>query len=103
MSDFEITPGDVISHAGSVEGFGSALTAAGTQGANVDLGIETYGIIGQVFSVHARMSISEMGGSISELASALPDVADALRDCADSTKETDDDHASLFEKFMEGS
>ncbi|GAB3435057.1 type VII secretion target [Actinophytocola sediminis] len=102
MSDFAMVPDDVLTHAGSVAGFGTSLAATGRTGADVDLGIETYGIIGQAFSVHARLSISEMGGSISELASALPEIADALRDSADSTKDTDDEHARLFEQFMEG-
>ena len=95
-----MVPEDVTTHAGDVDGLAGELTKAGEQGANVDLGIETYGIIGQAFSVHARMSITDVGNSISELASALPEIAIALRDCADSTKENDDYHATLFDQFM---
>jgi uncharacterized protein YukE len=98
---FEMVPADVTSHAGSVEGLGGQLKAAGDSGAGVDLGIETYGIIGQAFSVQVRASMAEVGNSISELASALPAIADALRDCADSTTETDDYHAGLFGQFMQ--
>ncbi|OLF14511.1 hypothetical protein BLA60_02245 [Actinophytocola xinjiangensis] len=96
-----MVPADVTGHAGSVDGFGTALSAAGAKGAGVDLGIETYGIIGQVFSGSARVQIAMTGNSISEMASSLPDIADALRDCADSTTQTDDEHASLFEQFLE--
>ena len=97
---FEMVPADVHSHAGSVDGLAGDLTAAGEQGANVDLGIETYGIIGQAFSGHARMSMADVGNSISELASALPEIAAALRDCADATAENDEFHAGLFDQFM---
>lgn len=99
---FEMVPEDVISHAGNVDGLASEVKAAGELGGNVDLGIETYGIIGQAFSVHARLSIADMGKSIAEMASALPEIADALRDCADSTRETDDHHASLFDQYRGG-
>ncbi len=99
---FEMVPEDVVSHAGAVEGIAGDLRAAGERGGGVDLGIETYGIIGQAFSVHARLSIADMGRSIGELASALPEIADALRDCADSTRETDQHHASLFDKYKGG-
>ncbi|OLF16292.1 hypothetical protein [Actinophytocola xanthii] len=99
---FEMVPADVIAHAGAVEGLAGELTKAGERGAGVDLGIETYGVIGQAFSGHARTSIANMGDLIAELASALPDIADALRDCADSTRETDEHHATLFDQALKG-
>jgi hypothetical protein len=99
---FEIVPADVIAHAGAVEGLSGELTKAGEQGAGVDLGIETYGIIGQLFSGKVRTAIDDMGEAIAELASALPDIADALRDCADSTRETDEHHANLFDQALKG-
>jgi uncharacterized protein YukE len=99
---FEMVPEDVISHAGAVDGLAGDLRAAGDQGGGVDLGVETYGIIGQAFSVHARLSIADMGRSIAEMASALPEIAAALRDTADSTRETDGQHADLFDKYRGG-
>ena len=97
-----MVPADVTGHAGSVEGFGTSVTAAGKAGAGVDLGIETYGILCQAFSVYARLQIAETGDAISQVGSALPGIADALRDCADSTTETDDDHAALFDQIKGG-
>jgi len=99
---FEMVPDDVTTHAGNVDGLAGDLKQAGRNGGGVDLGIETYGIIGQAFSLHARASIASVGDSISELATALPDIADALRDCADTTRETDEHHAGLFDKFIGG-
>ncbi|MCT2581546.1 ESX-1 secretion-associated protein [Actinophytocola gossypii] len=99
---FEMVPDDVTSHAGNVDGLAGELTKAGQKGGGVDLGVETYGIIGQAFSLHARASIASVGCSISELATALPEIADALRDCADTTRETDEHHAGLFDKFLGG-
>ena len=99
---FQMVPEDVVSHAGAVDGLSGDLRAAGELGGDVDLGVETYGIIGQAFSVHARLSIADMGKAIDEMASALPDIADALRDCADSTRETDSRHADLFDRYQAG-
>jgi uncharacterized protein YukE len=99
---FEIVPADVIAHAGAVEGLAGELTKAGERGASVDLGIETYGIIGQAFSGRVRASIDEMGRTIADLASALPEIADALRDCADTSRETDEHHANLFDQALKG-
>lgn len=94
-----MVPADVVSHAGDVQSMGMELTRAAGRGQSVDLGIDTYGIIGQVFSVPVRIHIAAIANSINELAGALPDVADALRDCADATQQTDDEHAKLFAKF----
>ncbi|WP_245778172.1 hypothetical protein [Lentzea xinjiangensis] len=99
MTSFAMEPADVISHAGNVQAMGMELTRAAARGQSVDLGVETYGIIGQVFSVPVRLHIAAIANSINELANALPDVADALRDCADATRQTDDDHAKLFAKY----
>ncbi|MFD9703831.1 hypothetical protein [Lentzea sp. NPDC059081] len=99
MSDFAMVPADVVNHAGTVQSMGMELTRAAGRGQSVDLGVDTYGIIGQVFSVPVRIHIAAIANSINELADALPDVADALRDCADVTQQTDDEHAKLFTKF----
>jgi hypothetical protein len=97
---FEIVPEDVISHAGNVEGLGTRLAEAGRQGSSVDLGIETYGIIGQAFSGSVRSEISQTADAIAEAASAFPDIAAALRDCADIHRETDAAHSTVFDKFL---
>ncbi|MFD5827350.1 type VII secretion target [Lentzea sp. NPDC060358] len=99
MSDFTMVPADVTSHAGTVQSMGTELTRAAGRGQGVDLGVDTYGIIGQAFSVPVRIHIAAIANSINELAAALPDVADALRDCADVTQQTDEEHAKLFAKF----
>ncbi|GAA1264766.1 type VII secretion target [Saccharothrix xinjiangensis] len=97
---FEMVPEDIINHAVNVQSIGAELAKVATRGESVELGTETYGLIGQVFSVPVRIHIALIAKSVNELASALPDIADALRDCADTTQQTDDDHAKLFGKFM---
>jgi hypothetical protein len=99
---FEIVPEDVINHAGNVDQLGTRLADAGRAGGTVDLGIETYGIIGQAFSLSVRGEISQTAAAISEAASAFPDIADALRDCADLVRETDAANSTVFDTFLRG-
>lgn len=97
---FEIVPEDVINHASNVEGLGTRLADAGRTGGSVDLGIETYGIIGQAFSLSVRNEISQTAAAIAEAASAFPDIADALRDCADIVRETDNANSNMFDQYL---
>jgi hypothetical protein len=97
---FEIVPEDVINHAGNVEQLGTRLADAGRAGSSVDLGIETYGIIGQAFSLSVRGEISQTAAAISEAASAFPEIADALRDCAHIIRETDAANSKVFDQYL---
>lgn len=97
---FEIVPEDVINHAGNVEQLGTRLADAGRAGGSVDLGIETYGIIGQAFSMSARDEIGRTAAAIAEAASAFPEIADALRDCAHIIRETDAANSRAFDQYL---
>jgi hypothetical protein len=97
---FEIVPEDVINHAGNVEQLGTRLTDAGRAGSSVDLGIETYGIIGQAFSLSVRNEIGQTAAAIAEAASAFPDIANALRDCAHIIRETDAANRTVFDSYL---
>jgi uncharacterized protein YukE len=97
MSDgFQVVPGELNTHADSVNGFGDQLTAAGDKGRGVDLGIGTYGIIGQAFSGGVRSNISQTGGSINEMGTALKDAATGVRECAKAYQQVDQDNSKLF-------
>lgn len=97
---FEIVPEDVVNHAGNVEQLGTRLADAGRAGSSVDLGVETYGIIGQAFSLSVRGEISQTAAAISEAASAFPEIADALRDCAHIVRETDAANSRVFDQYL---
>lgn len=98
MSDgFQVVPGELTTHADSVNGFGDQLSAAGDKGRGVDLGIGTYGIIGQAFSGGVRSNIAETGGSIDEMGTALKDAATGLRESAKAYQQMDQDNAKLFQ------
>lgn len=104
MSDgFKAEPADIEKHAGEVDRLGDQLGKAGEKGAGVDLGIETYGIIGQAFSASARQEISETGHAITELSTAFSGMGDALRACAETYTGLEEELAAGFDEMLGGS
>lgn len=103
MSDgFKVEPPDLTNHAGEVERLGDQLGKAGEKGAGVDLGTETYGLIGQAFSMSVRQEISETGTAIKEMSGAFSGISEALRGCAASYQRIDDEIAEVFDKILGG-
>jgi uncharacterized protein YukE len=97
MSDgFEVVTEDLTRHAGTVEGLGGQLESAGNKGKGVDLGVQTYGIIGQAFSMGVRSNISETGDAITEMATALKDTAEGIRACAEEYDQVEQANSTIF-------
>lgn len=104
MSDgFKVEPADLTQHAGEMDRLGNQLGKAGEKGAGIDLGVETYGIIGQAFSTGVRQELAETGNAIDELSDAFSGISDALRECADTYARIDDEIAQIFDKLLGGS
>lgn len=97
---FAVAPDDLEKHAGEVDRLGSQLGNAGKKGAGVDLGVGTYGVIGQAFSASARHEISETGDAIAELSTAFSGVADALRACAETYTGLEEELAAGFDEIL---
>lgn len=93
----DVTIGDINKHASRVTELGNQLKAAGDTGSNVDLGVQTFGIIGQAFSVGVRGSISATGEAIKALSTTFDTTSDELRECATDYRNTDDDNKVMFE------
>lgn len=103
MNDgFKVEPADLTKHAGEVARLGDQLGKAGEKGAGVDLGTETYGIIGQAFSLSVREEISETGTAIKELSGAFSGISEALRECADGYQRIDGEIAEVFDRILRG-
>jgi uncharacterized protein YukE len=96
MGHTEVKVGELRDHAGQVAKLGRELTKAGETGGNVELGGETYGIIGQAFAGGAKDSIHGTAQAIKDLAATFADVAAELSECADEYQRTDDDNSVMF-------
>ncbi|TVT27563.1 hypothetical protein FNH05_30785 [Amycolatopsis rhizosphaerae] len=79
MADgFHSTPEDLAKHSATVTGLGERLRQASATGGGVDVGGETFGIIGQAFAFKVKGDITETAGAISDLAVGLTDFGEGV-------------------------
>ncbi|PXY27537.1 hypothetical protein [Prauserella muralis] len=96
---FESTPEDLATHAATVDRLGDRLTKVGETGAGVDLGIETYGIIGQMFSGGARDEITQTSDAIKEMGTGLSDFGEGVKAAGQQYAKVEQEIRELLEKF----
>lgn len=94
---YKVEPADLTTHAGTVSRLGEQLGKAADTGGGVDLGVDTYGIIGQFFSVSAREQISGTADSIREVAASLASLSQAVTSCAEVYELLEDGAAADYE------
>jgi uncharacterized protein YukE len=97
MSDgYQVNIDTLDTHATIVDGLGTRVRAAGEKGAGADLGIETYGIIGQMFNGQVSESIAQTGRAVAEISTALGHTADGLRESAENYYMVEQDNVRIF-------
>ncbi|WP_199434941.1 hypothetical protein [Qaidamihabitans albus] len=96
---FKSTPEDLATHSATVDKLGERLTKAGETGGGVDLGIETYGIIGQAFSGDAREQIAETAEAIKEMGSGLTDFGEGVKAAGEHYRQIETEIRDLLDKF----
>jgi len=96
---FESTPDDLATHSATVNRLGDRLTKHGEAGGNVDLGIETYGIIGQAFSGGARDQISQTSEAIKEMGKGLSDFGEGVKAAGLHYQQVEQEIQELLKKF----
>lgn len=77
-------------HAGHLRGASDTLAAAADRGAAADLGLETYGIIGQLFSLEARAHLAAVAGVIRGEATGLDALADGVVAASDAFEQVEE-------------
>jgi len=96
---FKSTPEDLATHSATVTGLGERLEAAGKTGAGVDLGGETYGLIGQAFAGDVKDQITQTAEAISELASGLTDFGEGVAAAGQQYQQVDAEIRELLKTF----
>lgn len=99
---YKVQPEDLATHAGTVEKIGERLRKAADTGTGVDLGVDTYGIIGQFFSTTARAEITSAGESMREYADGLMSLSTAVRTCAEAYELLEDVSSNDYEAQAKG-
>lgn len=98
---FKSSPEDLRTHSATVIRVGEDLSAAGDKGASVDLGIETYGIIGQAFSGNAKEQITQTANAIKDMGSGLTTFGEGVQAAGDAYQQADDDISEFVKTFGE--
>ncbi|AXB47775.1 type VII secretion target [Amycolatopsis albispora] len=98
---FKAKPDELVTHAGTVLKLGERLNQAGTKGGGVDLGIETYGIIGQAFSGDVREQIAETAAALNELGEGLTDFSEGIKEAGGAYERFEKEVQELLELFKE--
>ncbi|SFP98991.1 Excreted virulence factor EspC, type VII ESX diderm [Amycolatopsis arida] len=99
MTGFKSTPEDLATHSATVKRLGEQLSGAATTGRGVDLGGETYGIIGQAFAGDVKEQITQTADAIDELASGLSDFGDGVESAGQQYQRIEDEIEQLLKKF----
>ena len=79
-----------------------AIKACADTGKQTDFGINTFGIIGQVFSGGARTQAHNVSGDLSKTVTFVQSVSKDLDDTAETYRQTDGGNAEMFEQLQAG-
>lgn len=89
-------------HAKNVANDAEAIKACADTGKQTDFGINTFGIIGQIFSGGARTQAHQVSDNLSKTVQFVQSVSRDLDDTAETYKQTDGGNAEVFKQLQEG-
>jgi hypothetical protein len=96
---FHSTPDDLATHSATVSGLGSRLSQAAAKGGGVDVGGETFGIIGQAFAFGVKGDITETAGGIADVAAGFSDFGAGVRLAGQNYQQVEDEIQELLAQF----
>ncbi|GAA5113110.1 type VII secretion target [Haloechinothrix salitolerans] len=99
---YKVEPEDLATHAGTVDKLSERLRKAADKGTGVELGVDTYGIIGQFFSGGAREEIAAAGESMRDYAAGLTSLSKAVKTCAEAYERMEEASAKDYEAKARG-
>jgi hypothetical protein len=100
MADkIHVVTDELHTHAANVGHLAERVDNCAHTGAGTDFGADTFGLVGQIFSVGCRQQAHAAADSLGQAASAVRDVSQGLRDTADTYHGDDNDNAELFERL----
>jgi hypothetical protein len=95
----QVVTHELHTHAGNVGHLAERVDNCARTGSGTDFGINTFGLIGQVFSVGCRQQAHAASDGLTQAAHAVRDVDQGLQDTADTYHGNEDDNAELFERL----
>lgn len=96
MTDVNVETEEIHTHASSVDHIAARVQNCATFGKSTDFGLDTFGIIGQVFALGCRDNAHQVAGALDKAAGSVRDVKAALESTAETYKSTESDNTNLF-------
>ncbi|WP_216216459.1 type VII secretion target [Amycolatopsis aidingensis] len=93
---FTVVTAELRTHGGSLDRVADRVAEAGEKGGSFEFGIDTFGVIGQVFSGEARRVTAEATREIADYANDIRDLAKSVRAAADQYDQAEDKHEKPF-------
>lgn len=98
MSDqYRVYPPDLTAHAGTLDGLAERIATVHGAAAGTDLGIDSFGIIGQFFAIGARVESGRATECIEALREATSCAGTGVRQTGDTYQQVDDANCAIFD------
>lgn len=94
--ELNVRTDDLRTHAGRTHGVGDSIASAARLGGGVEMGGETFGIIGGFFAEGARAAVENAATAIDGLSVDIHGIAGAVGATAEAYDRTEDDITVLF-------
>ncbi|MCP2170013.1 type VII secretion target [Goodfellowiella coeruleoviolacea] len=91
---FDVVPDELRTFASGLKDRGGQVGEVATAADGVSLGVDTFGVIGQIFVGSAKQAAGEAAAGLKALSETLADDGDNTNATADTYADTDDGNAS---------
>ncbi|WP_158890007.1 type VII secretion target [Amycolatopsis anabasis] len=98
---YTVKPEELRTHGGTLNGVADRVKGAGGKGGAMQFGIETFGIVGQLFAGDANRVSHESARQIADFAEDIRDLAAVVRGAGDLYHGTERAHESPFKVVRE--
>ncbi|RZQ65684.1 type VII secretion target [Amycolatopsis suaedae] len=93
---YTVRPGELAQHGGTVDGIAERIRGAAEKGGGFTFGIDTFGIVGQLFAGDAQRVSQEAVREMNDFAGDIRDLAGCVRQAGQLYQTSDDALAQPF-------
>ncbi|MBE9373423.1 hypothetical protein IQ251_03075 [Saccharopolyspora sp. HNM0983] len=93
---FNVSPDRLDTHSEWLDGLAEDIAAAGTKGDSVSFGVDTFGLVGQLFADDARQTSTQAVAELQKFAELTRDLAQRVKDTAADYRDTDSGNADAL-------
>lgn len=93
---FGVAGQELLEHARHVEGVAARVENCARTGAEVDFGIDTFGIVGQAFAAFLRPFSHRLASNLTQAAASVRDVSEGLGATAQTYRAVEEHNTGMF-------